>query len=139
MRYLALIVAAAIVMAACAAATEDPGGSSAPSQTTSTLQPPPGSEPVLAGPVGAAVRDLAQRLGVAPEDVVVVSRDEVTWRDGSLGCPQPGMSYTQALVDGARIILEVGGVRYEYHSGGTRAPFWCETADRVAPEPPVDD
>jgi hypothetical protein len=36
------------------------------------------------------------------------------------------MSYTQALVDGQRIVLEVDGARYEYHSGAHRPPFLCE-------------
>lgn len=27
------------------------------------------------------------------------------WSDGSLGCPEPGVSYTQALVDGYQVII----------------------------------
>lgn len=73
-----------------------------------------------------AVADLAARLEIAPAEVEVLRVEEVTWRDGSLGCPQPGMFYTQALVDGARIVLSARGRRYEYHQGGRRAPFLCE-------------
>ena len=50
---------------------------------------------------------------------------EVTWRDGSLGCAKPDLLYTQALVDGSRITLRVAGTTYEYHSGGSR-PFLCK-------------
>ena len=71
-------------------------------------------------------------LGVDPAQVTVVSSDDVTWRDGSLGCPEPGMRYTQALIPGTRTILEVAGKQYHYHSGGHRAPFLCEN-----PQPPV--
>ena len=39
----------------------------------------------------------------------MVSVEEVTWRDGSRGCAQPGMAYTQALIDGSRITLRAGG------------------------------
>ena len=46
----------------------------------------------------------------AVEDVTVVSYEDVTWPDGALGCPEPGMSYTQALVPGARLVLEADGV-----------------------------
>ena len=53
-----------------------------------------------------------------PRAITVVSTDEVTWRDGSIGCPEPGMNYTQALVPGVRVVLELDGVRYEYHAGG---------------------
>jgi len=73
----------------------------------------------------AACADLAQRLGVHPSDVVVVRVEEVTWRDGSLGCPQPGMAYPQVLTPGHRFVLEHAGRRYEYHSGGRRGPFLC--------------
>lgn len=80
----------------------------------------------------AAVRDLATRLGVPHDRASVVRVVAVTWRDGSLGCPRPGMLYSQALVDGLLIELEVDGTTYEYHSGRGRAPFLCEH-----PEPPL--
>ena len=66
--------------------------------------------------------------------ITVVSVDEVTWRDGSIGCPEPGMGYTQALVPGIRVVLELDGTRYEYHSGGSRSIFLCES-----PVPPLED
>jgi hypothetical protein len=71
-----------------------------------------------------AIADLRARLGNAAE-IEFVSQEEVTWRDGSLGCPQPGWSYTQALVNGTRIVLRHDGILYEYHSGGQRRPFYC--------------
>lgn len=73
----------------------------------------------------AAVTDLATTLGVDESLVEAVSQEEVTWRDGSLGCAEPGRMYTQALVDGHRIVLRVSGTDYEYHAGGGRAPFRC--------------
>ncbi|GAA1532366.1 hypothetical protein [Kribbella lupini] len=78
-------------------------------------------------PLEQAKADLAERLGVPVDDVTVVSSEEVTWPDSSLGCPQPGMMYAQVLTDGSRILLSAGGRTYEYHSGGHRAPFLCET------------
>jgi hypothetical protein len=74
--------------------------------------------------VQAAVQDLAQRLVITPEEVTVVEALAVTWPDGSLGCPQPGMAYTQVQVDGVLVILEAGGRRYEYHGGDPL--FLCE-------------
>jgi hypothetical protein len=74
-----------------------------------------------------AVADLADRLGVEESMVTVVSIEEVTWSDGSLGCPEPGMMYTQSLVDGSLIVLEVDGLTYEYHSGSDTDPFYCES------------
>jgi len=95
--------------------------------------PPPTDPPTLpADPVEQAKADLAADLRVDPAQVTVVSTAEVTWRDGSLGCPEPGMFYTQALIPGIRTILEVAGKQYHYHSGGHRAPFRCEN-----PQPPA--
>lgn len=90
-------------------------------------EPTPGSRG--APPTGVArdaVTDLAERLGVDPAEVAVIRVEEVVWRDGSLGCPEPGMRYTQALVDGSRVVLSAGGVTFEYHAGGTRKAFLCE-------------
>ena len=84
-------------------------------------------------PAEAAVRDLSGRLGVPPEAIRVVRVVEVTWRDQSLGCPQPGMAYAQALADGTLIELEAGGRTYEYHAGERRGPFLCQS-----PEPPLE-
>jgi hypothetical protein len=81
-----------------------------------------------------AVADLAARQGVDPSTISTVSFEEVTWRDGSIGCPQPDMNYTQALVPGIRLVLELNGRRYEYHAGGERTIFLCEK-----PEPPVGE
>ena len=73
-----------------------------------------------------AQADLAQRLGVSEDVIDWVSHEEVDWPDGSLGCPQPGMVYTQAIVNGTLTVFEVDGVEYRYHAGGGREPFLCE-------------
>ena len=79
----------------------------------------------------AAVIDLAARLDVEESAITVVSVEEVTWSDGSLGCPEPDMMYTQALENGSLIVLEVDGTEYKYHSGVGRDLFYCLTP--VAP------
>lgn len=73
-----------------------------------------------------AIADLAERLEVGEGEIEVVSVEDVTWPDGSLGCPEPGKMYTQAMVDGQRFVLAHDGTEYAYHSGGDRAPFHCE-------------
>lgn len=73
-----------------------------------------------------AVTDLAARLGIDVSDITIVVAESVVWPDGSLGCPQPGMAYTQVQVDGTRIVLEALGENYQYHSGGARDLFLCE-------------
>jgi hypothetical protein len=89
----------------------------------------PGAESELAR---IATEDLAARLDILPDQIKLTRFDEVTWPDGSLGCPRKDMRYKQMLVNGSLIILRVDGVDYEYHSGGTRPPFYCPN-----PKPPV--
>jgi hypothetical protein len=72
-----------------------------------------------------AKNDLAERLGVDAGDIEVAAYETITWSDGSLGCPQPGMMYTQALVDGYLIQLVVDGEAYNYHGANGRDPFLC--------------
>lgn len=77
--------------------------------------------------IDLAVNDLARRLDVERQVVTVISEEDVVWRDGSLGCPEPGMSYTQALVtNGFLIKLRVDGDIHEYHGAGDTPPFYCE-------------
>jgi hypothetical protein len=82
--------------------------------------------PYAAGLINQARDDLARRLALDPTGIELVDASTVTWPDSSLGCPQPGMLYTQALVDGVRLRLRANGIVYNYHSGGSRAPFLCE-------------
>ena len=74
-----------------------------------------------------AMKDLARRLSVSLQAIALVEFESVIWPDASLGCPRPGMAYRQVQQDGARIVLEVNGRSYVYHSGGSRAPFMCES------------
>jgi hypothetical protein len=67
----------------------------------------------------------ATEAGVSADQVTVISAEPVTWGDGSLGCPQPGMMYTQALVDGYRVIVDAGGEQLDYRVGNGQVRL-CE-------------
>jgi hypothetical protein len=84
----------------------------------------------------AAVDDAARRSG-KPDAVKIVAAEAVTWSDGSLGCPEPGVLYTQALVRGYRIVVEVAEQQLEYHAGQQGPPTFCPP-DRVLPPAPDD-
>lgn len=58
--------------------------------------------------------NLLDRSGASIDDVVVVKNEAVVWSDGSLGCPQPDVMYTQALVNGYQLVFEVNGISYDY-------------------------
>jgi hypothetical protein len=89
-----------------------------------------------AGMIEAALDDAANRSTIARADIGVASAAAVTWPDGSLGCPQPGMMYTQALVAGYRIVLQAGEQTLNYHAMSRGRPVFCP-AGRVVPPVPA--
>ncbi|MDY6877643.1 MAG: hypothetical protein SWK90_15785 [Chloroflexota bacterium] len=98
---------------------------------------PSPSNPALQGLVMQAKEDLAMRLSVRVDQIDLIEAEAVIWPDSSLGCPQPGMMYTQVQHDGSLVRLRIGKRIYNYHSGGNRPPFLCEQAtqgdDLVSP------
>lgn len=64
-----------------------------------------------------AREELAQKLGVTPKDITVVTAEPIMWSDTSLGCPEPGQMYAQVITPGYRFILEYEGKQYDYHAG----------------------
>jgi hypothetical protein len=149
--YVIAAFAAALLIGACGDATEEAAQdtnatpvSSAPTTATTpasgslvatpitadtqetTVTPSPDVDPSLQGLVDQAVADLATHLSVDASTISVISAKSVTWPDGSVGCPQPGMMYTQVTVDGALVQLGVAGTTYSYHSGGSRSQFLCQ-------------
>mgnify|MGYP001641289635 CR=1 FL=1 len=47
---------------------------------------------------------------------------------GALGCPIPGASYTQALVNGWQVVVKVGDTTYDYRFGSSSSPILCENS-----------
>jgi hypothetical protein len=123
------------VLAACGTATEPPSDPApttiAEGESTTTTVPAVTDEQDRV--VALAIEDLAGSQSVEEDEVALVSYEKVTWRDGSIGCPVEGRSYTQALVDGYRIILEVGGEEYHYHGAGSGDPFLCQNPQDPLP------
>lgn len=113
--------------------TDDPGRTQIPN--------PRGGDELPLGPVDqsiveredvqAAIQAEADRSGVPPEEVEVAGYADVTWQDGSIGCPEPGMHYTMALVPGHQLILEVDGEHASYHAAEGRPFSHC-----ASPRPP---
>lgn len=82
----------------------------------------------------AVFDNLTETTAVAREAITVVQAEAVVWSDGSLGCPQPGEVYTQATVDGYRIVVEANGRTYDYHAADTGYVILCQN---VLPQPPA--
>lgn len=119
-----------VVVAACTAS--DPGGgsgsigSSAPSPDGSSEPGASGGASLPVSIIDPIVADAAARLAADPSTVKVVSAEARTFGDGSLGCPLPGQMYTQALVDGYQVIVEVNGTQLDYRGSGPGRFRICE-------------
>lgn len=75
----------------------------------------------------AARRDLAARLGVSERDIKFVAAESRMFNDASLGCPEPGMQYAQAQVNGWVLTFQRGERLFTYHADD----------DRAVPCPPI--
>jgi hypothetical protein len=122
-----LTVIVTVILAACVPPAS-PGNLKAtePSSMVSPQLPVRTPSTGEAAALEQAIADLAARLNIAPSAISVVSQESVVWPNAGLGCPQPGIGYTEVQIDGMRIILSHAGVHYEYHAGPARV-ILCET------------
>ncbi|CAN5517222.1 hypothetical protein BH23CHL10_BH23CHL10_09730 [soil metagenome] len=134
-----------LVLSACAA--QQGGGQQSTELTLDSERPSISAPPIDTVPsddeeamTGEVPEDLladilaeaASRAGVDPSAVEVIVAEEVTWSDGSLGCPEAGMSYTQALVPGYRVVVEVDGEELNFHASQSGGFQLCDD-----PQPPA--
>ncbi|MDJ0806786.1 MAG: hypothetical protein QNJ78_08120 [Gammaproteobacteria bacterium] len=73
-----------------------------------------------------AKQALSLHAKVPAGQIKVQGAEAVEWRDGSLGCPEKGKVYTQALQPGFRIKLRISDRVYHVHTAGTQAKI-CRT------------
>ena len=85
--------------------------------------------------VQAALAEASRETGCAVGTLEVISAETVVWPDGSLGCPQPGMMYTQALVRGYRIRIDAGGEVFDYHASARGRLLLCPPGMTTPPLP----
>lgn len=83
--------------------------------------------------VQAVLADARQR---APDQAVqLLDAQAVTWRDGSLGCPKPDFSYTQALVPGWLLRVQAGERMLQYHASQRGGWLYCPAHRAQTPAP----
>ncbi|HEX2370352.1 MAG TPA: hypothetical protein VHM94_14085 [Acidimicrobiia bacterium] len=112
------------------ATTGRPAPSLPPKETLPTVvttSTPGVTGEVPEGFVDKVVTDAASRAGVDESSVVVLTAAAMQWPDGSLGCPEPGVMYTQAIVDGSQIVVQAGGETYDYRLDGRGHFKLCES------------
>lgn len=78
--------------------------------------------------VFAAAED---ETGTDRSDMTVLRAESVIWADGSLGCPEPGVMYTQATVDGYWVELVVGERTLDYRLSADGQIRLCAGATTV--------
>jgi hypothetical protein len=135
MRLIAPILAVALLAACAAPPAGAPEDSPEPPEPTPTEQVTPEPGEGDNGPMTGEVpdelmrqimADASDRTGVGEDQIEVLTAEGVTWSDGSLGCPEPGMMYTQALVDGYRVVLDADGQELNYHTDNRGHFVYCE-------------
>lgn len=136
------------------AATPQPSATAQPSATTTPEEPaltpveevapleplptipPPQTPATIEAPAALLEElkaDLSERIGVPVDAIAVEFAQSVIWRDGSLGCPQPGMMYTMALEPGYRVILVAEAMQYDYHTSERGGFVLCEDGGQIDP------
>lgn len=126
-----LAILTAVIVAACtagggAAGSDDIDASPSPAQGPSWE---PGTSAGVALPASITdpiVADAAARMGVDAPALTIVEATARTFPDGSLDCPEPGMMYTQALVDGYQVIVAANGTQLDYRGSGPGRFRICE-------------
>jgi hypothetical protein len=143
------LLAGCVAIAPSSPSPATPDAAAAPPETPTTrapasratAAPPPATETPAAESPGAeapelgiepstlpeavlAVRDaIAERLGSAPESILVLEAEQVEWPDGCLGAGQPDEMCLMAITPGYRIVLEVDGSEWVVHSNDTGQSF----------------
>jgi hypothetical protein len=82
-------------------------------------------------PLAAARELLAGTLGISAEELALESVwwQRATFPSSALGCPAPGIAYTEAQVEGYAFSLTSGGTVYELHTDlGGGSSILCEGA-----------
>ena len=129
-RVLSLVVVVLMLIAACTPAVTPAPASPAVVEETSVPEPMPTQAPTEPEPTSApdvsesenpgaveqAIAALAQLLGIAPDQIKLVSVEGVDWPDGCLGVQQWGVMCAQAITPGFKVVLEANGVPFEYHT-----------------------
>lgn len=119
-----------------------------PEMDESPLPPPKAASPLPTPSPGTVeapeVADelrmkVAAEIDVSPDALTVLSMERVTWRDASLGCPEPGKMYAQVLTEGWRVVYQgAEGRRVEVHATQNLETFViCEGKASDPARPPL--
>lgn len=133
------VSALAIALPACAADPAPPRAMGPPKRIPEVVEAPvrPAGDPVSTASMPrdvrrAVVMDAARRFRVPESSVVLTRAEQLTWSDGSLGCPEPGRFYTQMLVPGYRVVAKTTEGELAYNTDTRGNVVTCGAA---SPQP----
>jgi hypothetical protein len=130
--FAAVAVATTVVAVGCGSGAVTPTPRVLPTVAPTPRPPdvPPATRPpVLEVPAGIVelIEDEVSRLaGVPVDQLTLVRADQITWPDGSLGCPQPGEMYTQSLVEGYWIVVQANDETFDFRVAEDGSFHRCE-------------
>ena len=82
-------------------------------------------DPAVNAIISQVRNDLSQKTGVSLEKIRILEVEAVEWPDSSLGCGEPGAVYLPVITPGFRILLEVDGQIYSYHTNASNQFVHC--------------
>jgi hypothetical protein len=77
----------------------------------------------------------AERVGVALDQVHVLSMEPTEWSNLSLGCPAPGLRFGEVMIPGYIVQVDAAGVLLTYHTDRGLRAVVCEAPRPVTPDP----
>jgi hypothetical protein len=121
------------------AANDQGAGVTKPARPPERVQKPtepPVTDEVPQDLVARMRADLAGKVGDSKATAArIVQSQAVQWPDGAMGCPEPGMMYTQALVPGYRVRFQVDDEIYSYHAAQGGSFKLCPNDPRRVKKP----
>ena len=105
----AILLVAAAVLGGCRSHASPP-------PTTAVSSAPTTSSHARDDAFRAAEKALSKDARVPRDSIVGLSQEEMTWKDGCLGCGRTGEKCAQVLTPGYRVVLRVSDAIYEYHT-----------------------
>ncbi len=108
---LIVVLLLALTLVSCASRMATPSAA-IPTTTPEIFVPLPAEQRAF-----EAVRGLlAAQLGIDPLKISLVSATPVEWPDSCLGVEIQGEACAQMVTPGFRLLVEAGGVQYEFHT-----------------------
>lgn len=108
--------------------------SNTPGDTQMPPSPPTPSQAGLQSLIDKAKKDLARRLSISTDEIVLLQAKSVSWPDASLDCPRPGQFYPTGRVPGFQIWLALERTEYIYNMDFNGTAILCPELNPSVPD-----